>query len=158
MANQSPSGGKVTKFMRQVKPRVLVQLQVRMRRRSWSIMRASCHRPQTNYCIDEDVRCLIFQTWAHPTVPVVRSCRGKERCAGLEWKLHERGELYESNRHILLTGQSLPWLALPCPPSSPGRHLRTLVAMLTKEPSCIRGSSSGREMEDTVKAQASRRG
>jgi len=28
-----------------------------------------------------------------PTVPVVRSCRGKERCAGLEWKLQERSEL-----------------------------------------------------------------
>jgi len=27
-------------------------------------MTASCNRPQTNYCIDEDVRCLIFQTWA----------------------------------------------------------------------------------------------
>jgi len=64
MANQSPSGGKVTKSMRQVKPRVLVQLQVRMRRCSWSIMRASCNRPQTNYCIGENVSYLIFQTWA----------------------------------------------------------------------------------------------
>jgi len=83
--------------MRQVKPRVLVEPEVRMRRHSWSIMRAFCNRPQTYYCIDEDIRCFKH---GHPTVPVVRSCRGKERCAGLKWKLQERGELCENNRPI----------------------------------------------------------
>jgi len=132
--------------MRQVKPRVLVEPQVRVRRRSWSIMRGSCNRP----CIDEDIRCFKH---GHPTVPVVRSCPGKERSAGLKWKLQERGELCESNRPILLAGQSLRWLTFSCPSSSPGRHSRTLVAMLPKEPSCIWRGSSGQEMENTVEAK-----
>ena len=54
--------------------------------------------------------------------------------------------------------QSLPLLTLPCPSSSPGRHSRTLVAVLPSEPSCIWGGSSGREREGMVKTQVVRRG
>jgi len=62
------------------------------------------------------------------------------------------------NRHILHTDRAVLALTLPCPSSSHGRHSRTPVAVLPNEPSCIRGGSSGQEMEDTVEAQVFRRG
>jgi len=110
MANQSPSSGKVTKSLRQVKLRVPVQLQVRMRRPSRSFMRASCHRRQTNFSKYWCRRSVFdFSNMRHPTVPVVRPCRGQgEGCrSGVEATVQERGELYESNRHI---SQSSPCL------------------------------------------------
>jgi len=57
-----------------------------------------------------------------------------------------------------LTEQSLPWLTPPCPSSSPGRHSRTLVAVLPSETSCIWGGSSGREMAGIVAAHVLRLG